>query len=72
MPDAEIEVQMGHRRISASTDLYAAFRPEHLANANREIEAIIDEIEARVPGAFYRSDTGEKPNVVPMKGAKNG
>lgn len=71
VPETEIELQLGHRRISATTDLYAAFRPEHLANATREIENIIDEIEALVPGAFYRSGTGELPNVVPIKGAKS-
>lgn len=72
VPDAEIELQLGHRRISATTDLYAGFRPEHLARATAEIEAIIQEIEALVPGAFYRRGTGDLPNVLPMKGAKNG
>lgn len=71
VPDPEIELQMGHRRLKGTTDLYAPFKPEHLAKVTREIEAIIDEIEKLVPGAFYRSDTGNQPNVIPLKGAKS-
>lgn len=71
VPDGEIELLMGHRQMKATTDTYAAFKPEYLANATREIEAIIDEIEALVPGAFYRNNTGDKPNVIPLAGAKS-
>ena len=71
VPNDELELLLGHRQIKATTDIYAPFKPEYLANATREIEAIIDEIEANVPGAFYRSDTGAVPNVIPMKGVKS-
>lgn len=71
VPGDELELLLGHRQMKATTDTYAPFKPEYLANATREIEAIIDEIEALVPGAFYRSDTGAAPNVIPMKGAKS-
>lgn len=62
---------MGHCRISATTDLYAPFRPEYLAHATRTIEAVIDEIEVLVPSAFYRSRNGDKLNIVPLTGAKS-
>lgn len=71
VPGEELELLLGHRQMKATTDTYAPFKPEYLANATKEIEAIIDEIETLVPGAFYRSNTGKAPNVVPMKGVKN-
>ena len=72
VPDRELELQMGHRRLSSSTDLYAPFDPDYLAAVTTTIADIIDEIEHFVPGAFYRTCTGEALNVVPLKGAKNG
>jgi integrase len=71
VPGDELELLLGHRQIKATTDTYAPFKPEYLANAIREVEAIIDEIESLVPGSFYRSNTGEDLNVVPLKGAKS-
>ncbi len=71
VPVEEVSMQMGHRKIKATTELYAPFQPEYLANATKAIESIIDEIETLVPGAFYRTCTGDKLNVFPMKGAIN-
>jgi hypothetical protein len=70
VPSEEIELQLGHRKLDSVTDLYAYFDPAYLASATRAIEAIIDEIEARVPGAFHRTDTGDAPTVVPIRAAK--
>lgn len=67
----EVSMFLGHTKFDNTSDIYAPFETTYLANAKREIEAIIDEIEARVPGAFHRSDTGVTPNVVPIKAAKN-
>lgn len=71
VPVEDVEMQMGHRKIKATTELYAPFQPEYLAAATTAIEGIIDEIERLVPGAFYRSCTGGLPNVVPLKGGVN-
>ncbi|API60970.1 hypothetical protein BSL82_05900 [Tardibacter chloracetimidivorans] len=70
VPVEQVELQLGHRRIESTSELYAPFQPDYLPDARRAIETIIDEIEAVVPGAFHRSDTGEKPNVVPIKAAQ--
>ena len=70
VPAEQLELQLGHRRLDSVTDLYAAFDPSYLREATAALEAIIDEIEARVPGAFHRSDTGKEPNVVPIVAAK--
>jgi integrase len=70
VPAEQIELQLGHRRIDSVTDLYAAFDPTYLREATAALEAIIDEIEARVPGAFHRNDTGKEPNIVPIVAAK--
>ena len=45
------EMMLGHRKASTS-DLYALFDPANLGLALSVTEAIIDEIEALVPGAF--------------------
>lgn len=71
VPSEQIELQLGHRRLDSVSDLYAAFDPAYLRDATAAIEAIIDEIEALVPGAFHRSNTGDAPNVVPIGAAKN-
>jgi len=54
--DAMIEIEMflGHRVFDATSDIYAPFDPHYLALAKAQIEAIIDEIEVDVPGAFGR------------------
>lgn len=72
VPSDELELMMGHRKLGAVTDLYAGFRPEHLARAVNALEGIIDEIESDVPGAFHRRRTG--PGLVLISGgaAQNG
>lgn len=75
VPAEEIELMMGHRKLDAVTDLYAAFRPEHLSNAVTALEGIIDEIEGFVPGAFHRKDTGQTGSSLKLISggvAKNG
>lgn len=56
---SEIEVFLGHQKFDSVSELYAPLRPDYLANARASIEQIIDEIEAKVPGAFYRADTAQ-------------
>lgn len=66
LPDpqwAEVEMFLGHRRFDATSDIYAPFDPNYLRNARAEIEAIIDELEALAPGAFYRDLTAQGGNV---------
>lgn len=58
VPHDQVEMQLGHRRFGSVSELYAPFSPDYLANALSAIEAIIDEIESRAPGAFHRTDTG--------------
>ena len=48
----EVELFLGHRKFDSISDIYAPFDPSYCAVARNEIEAIIDEIEAAVPGAF--------------------
>ncbi|MET0269172.1 MAG: hypothetical protein ABW173_01975 [Sphingomonas sp.] len=63
-------MQLGHRKIGSVSELYVPFQPEHLVDAVGAIGAIIDEIESRAPGAFYRSGTGEDAAIVPIGTAK--
>lgn len=70
VPDETLELQLGHRALDSVSELYAPFKPDYLASALTAIESIIDEIEARVPGSFHRSDTGKEPNIVPIAAAK--
>jgi len=51
----DIELQLGHRRIKSMTDIYAPFEPDYLAAVTKALEAIIDAIIQRVPGAFTLS-----------------
>jgi len=69
VPTDQLEVQMGHRPISSTTDIYAPFDPAYLDKCLAGIEGIIDEIEAIVPGAFHRSDTGDAANVLKLRSA---
>lgn len=62
-PIEELEVFLGHRTIDAVTELYAPFDPAYLRNVKGIIEAIIDEVEALAPGAFYRDLTAKGGNV---------
>ena len=54
----DVELFLGHSKFDSVSDIYAPFDPSYCAAARREIEAIIDEIEALVPGAF----TGVAPD----------
>jgi integrase len=60
----ELSMFLGHRESSATTDLYAPFDPEYLSRARAAIESVIDDIEARVPQAFHRTDTATRGKVV--------
>lgn len=59
VPEEMLEIQMGHRPISSTTDVYAPYLPDYLAPCVKAIERIIDEIEKLAPGAYHRKDTGE-------------
>jgi len=67
----EIELFLGHDKFDAVSDLYAPFRPDYLRRALAAIEAVIDEIEAAVPGAFFRTCTGDAAPVIPIGAARN-
>lgn len=66
----EIEMFLGHDKFDSTTSIYAPFDPGYLGAARAELERIIDEIEALVPGAFHRTSTGETENVVPISASK--
>lgn len=70
VPTEQIELLLGHRKIDSVTDLYAAFDPVYLADATRALEALIDEIEIKAPGAFHRNNTGNAVNIVPIGASK--
>lgn len=55
----EIEAFLGHQKFDSVSELYAPLRPDYLANAKASIAEIISEIEAQVPGAFYRAVTAQ-------------
>lgn len=48
----DVELFLGHSKFDSVSDIYAPFDPSYCARAKQEIETIIDEIEALVPGAF--------------------
>jgi hypothetical protein len=48
----DVEVQLGHRRVHSTTDTYAPYEVEYLADVKVVLEGIIDAILHRVPGAF--------------------
>lgn len=56
------QMMLGHTKTTTS-DLYALKKPSHLGLALRHTEAIIDEIESAIPGAF----TGVAPERKPGK-----
>lgn len=66
----ELEMFMGHRASSATTDLYAPFDPEYLSRARAAIESIIDDIEALVPEAIHRTNTAERGKIISIAGRK--
>lgn len=58
----EVELFLGHSKFDSVSDIYAPYDPSYCARAKEEIEAIIDEIEALVPGAFTGvAPDGEEP-----------
>lgn len=67
----ELEMFMGHRASSATTDLYAPLDLEYLSRARAAIESIIDDIEALVPRAFSCIDTAERGKVVSISVGKS-
>ena len=71
VPREELEMMLCHRKLDRVTELYAPFDPAYPGNAKTAIEAIIDEIEADVPGAFDRRDTGAGAAIIPIKAAKS-
>lgn len=66
---SEIEAFLGHQKFDSVSELYAPLRPDYLANARASIEQIISEIEAKVPGAFYRAVTAQEPDGKSRKAA---
>lgn len=72
VPVEQLELMLGHRKIDSTSELYAPFDPGYMAEAVAEIEAIIDELETLVPGAFSRSKAGDGASVIPLRGLKNG
>lgn len=66
---SEIEAFLGHAKFDSVSELYAPLRPDYLVNARASIEQIIDEIEAQVPGAFYRADTAQERGAKGRKAA---
>lgn len=59
----------GHVQVNVS-DLYALLDPANLGRALAVTEAVIDEIEALVPGAFYRAVTGNGGTVTSIASGK--
>lgn len=59
----ELEMFLGHDRFDDVSDLYAPFRPDYLRRALAVIDAVIEEIEAAVPGAF--TAIGTRPTATP-------
>lgn len=53
----ELEMMLGHRPIDSTSELYAPFDPDFLATVRGHIEDVIDEIEAKAPGAFALPDS---------------
>lgn len=56
----------GHVAVTVS-DVYALADPANLGRALAVTKAIIDEIEALAPGAFYRTFTANGDNIVALK-----
>lgn len=64
----EIEMFFGHTRFDQTSDIYAPFAPNYLAKA-REIEAIVDEVEALAPGGVLPRIYRARRDVVPIRRA---
>lgn len=67
----ELEMFLGHRASSETTDLYAPFDPEYLSRARAAIESVIDDLESRVKNAFHRNDTADAGKVVSIIAGKS-
>lgn len=65
------QMMLGHVPMTVS-DIYAIPDPANLGLALAATQAIIDEIEALAPGAFYRNLTAHGDNVVAIGSGKNG
>ena len=63
------EIMLGHHKLSTS-DVYALPDPANLGRALAATEAIIDEIEKKAPGAFYRNLTAKSGKIVSITKAK--
>lgn len=64
------EMMLGHVKASVS-DIYALPDPANLGLALAATEAIIDDIEALAPGAFYRNVTANGSPLSIVEGGKN-
>lgn len=71
VPVEQVELMLGHRKIDATSELYAPFDPGYVAEAMAEIETIIGEIETLAPGAFSRRLAGDGATIIPMRGLKS-
>lgn len=60
------EIMLGHAAFAIS-DIYAIPDPANLGLALAATEAVIDEIEALAPGAFYRKLTAQSSNLALVK-----
>lgn len=67
----EVEMQLGHRAIDSTTELYAPFEPGFLAGAKTAIEGIMAEVETAAPGAFYRAVTASGCELLSIKRGGN-
>lgn len=65
------EIMLGHHKASTS-DIYALPDPANLGLALRATEAIIDQIEALAPYAFYRKLTAVESGAPTMEVSNNG
>jgi hypothetical protein len=50
---AQRELQLGHRNVSATTDIYTPLQPGNLKDMAAAIEGITADMETIVPGALF-------------------
>jgi integrase len=63
----ELEAWMGHSSAS-QTETYAV--ELMFPNVQRGLQALLDDLESRVPGALHRNGTGKPTNVIDIGRAK--
>ena len=63
-------MMLGHVQPTTS-DIYAVPDPAHLGRALAVTTTIIEELEARAPGAFYRSVTAPDDIAASLSGAES-